>query len=199
MSDTINNVPSQQERSNTTRAALIQAGRLLFSQSGYHAVSATSVSTEAGVSKGAFYHHFSEKRDLFRAVVEALEADIANEIVASAQDQSSARDRLMAGCQSFLERAEQPDFRQICMTDAPAVLGTAEWRRIDEQYGLGLISATLTEIGIADPSSGELIARFILAVLLEAAESTATSSKQERTVIHDAALATISSIVSAHI
>jgi len=126
----------------TTRALLISA-RALFGNRGYAAVSMNDIVAQAGVTKGAVYHHFRDKRALLRAVVAELEAEIADEIRTVIADIDDPVDQLQAGCQVFLDGCLDPIARRIVLLDAPAVLGWQEAREIDMANGLGIVVALL--------------------------------------------------------
>ena len=143
---------TQAERSETTRSALIDAARELFAARGYAGVGTEEIVRAAGVTRGALYHHFDGKRDLLRAVYEALEAEIAREIAEGVTPGAGVLDTLTDGAGRFLDRCLEPEVQQIVLLDAPAVLGWEEWREIGARYGLGLIEGLLT----AGMESGEL-------------------------------------------
>jgi AcrR family transcriptional regulator len=127
------------ERARDTRAALVRAGRELFAERGYAAVGTEELVARAGVTRGALYHHFRDKRDLFRAVYEQLEQEA---VEASARDMAGIEDPvelLRAGVRSYLDACLDPAMRQIALLDAPAVLGWQEWREIGSRYALGLV------------------------------------------------------------
>jgi AcrR family transcriptional regulator len=127
------------ERARDTRAALVRAGRKLFAERGYAAVGTEELVARAGVTRGALYHHFRDKRDLFRAVYEQLEQEA---VEASARDMAGIEDPvelLRAGVRSYLDACLDPAMRQIALLDAPAVLGWQEWREIGSRYALGLV------------------------------------------------------------
>jgi len=163
---------SQEERSRATRAALIEAARRLFAERGYAAVPAEEIVTAAGVTRGALYHHFGDKRDLFRAVFEDLERSVTDEIglaIGAAGDPAAA---LAVGLATFLDVCERPAVVRLVLTDAPAVLGWAEWRSIEARHGLGLIRATLEHAagaGLLSPAPVEVLAHLVLSALIEAA------------------------------
>ena len=129
---------TQVERSEATRAALIRAGRELFGERGYANVGTEEIVARAGVTRGALYHQFADKRDLFRAVLEALEdeviARLGQEVVAKA---SSAAEALRATMSAWLDVCEEPEVQQIMLLDAPGVLGWEEWREIGHRHALG--------------------------------------------------------------
>ena len=142
---------TQRGRSEATRARLLDAARELFAVRGYADVGTEEIVRRAAVTRGALYHHFDGKRDLFRAVHERIEAGLGDEIgariAAEAAAGTDARDVLELGARAFLDACERPEIARIALVEAPAVLGWAEWREIDERYGLGLVIAAL-ELGM---------------------------------------------------
>jgi AcrR family transcriptional regulator len=143
---------TQAERSETTRAALIAAGRRLFAARGYAAVGTEEIVREAGVTRGALYHHFAGKRELLAAVYEQIESEITEQLAASVVPGASVLETLQRGADEFLDHCLEPEVQQIVLLDAPAVLGWEEWREIGARYGFGLIEA-LVKAGI---ESGEI-------------------------------------------
>ncbi|WP_328712854.1 helix-turn-helix domain-containing protein [Nocardia salmonicida] len=132
---------TQAERSASTRAGVIRAGRELFGQFGYGAVSTIAVAEAAGVSRGALYHQFGEKRDLFEAVFEDLERSLV-EVIATAVAEARAEDpiaSLIVGCLAWLQASTATEVRRIALLDAPAVLGWARWREIELRHTIGLV------------------------------------------------------------
>lgn len=150
--------PTQAERSEATRAALIAAARALFSERGYTAVSTAEIVDRARVTRGALYHHFKDKRALLEAVHEGLEAELVARIgegLAGDAPPTRAFDLLVAGTDLFLDACEEPTFARISLQEAPSVLGWQRWREIDAQYSMGLITGVLMQ-GI---QAGELRAQ----------------------------------------
>ena len=141
----------QAERSESTRARLVAAASELFAERGYGDVGTEEIVRRAEVTRGALYHHFADKRDLFRAVHETIEAELAEEIgdriAAEAEAGTDAREVLAIGARAFLDACERPEIARIALVESPAVLGWVEWREIDERYGLGLVTAAL-ELGM---------------------------------------------------
>jgi AcrR family transcriptional regulator len=135
---------TQAERSGATRAALIGAARRLFAERGYADVGTEEVVREAGVTRGALYHHFDGKRELLRAVYEEIESEIAQELAERAVPGASVLETLRLGAERFLDRCLEPEVQRIALLDAPAVLGWEQWREIGARYGLGLIAGLLT-------------------------------------------------------
>ncbi len=133
----------QAERSADTTRSLLTSARALFGERGYAAVSLNDVVVRAGVTKGAVYHHFRDKRSLLAAVVAELEAELADEIRTVIADVDDPVDQLQVGCQVFLDGCLDPIARRIVLLDAPAVLGWQEARDIDMANGLGIMVALL--------------------------------------------------------
>jgi AcrR family transcriptional regulator len=132
------------EQSEATRAALLEAARELFATRGFAAVGTEEIVQRARVTRGALYHHFRDKTDLFRAVHEQLETEMAGKIASQLAGGGAADplDLLRQGARTFLDHTTGP-LARVTLVDAPSVLGWAEWREIDERHGLGLVMAAL--------------------------------------------------------
>jgi AcrR family transcriptional regulator len=181
-------------RSEHTRAALVAAARELFLERGYANVATEEVVRRAGVTRGALYHHFEGKRDLFLAVFEEVEGELIarlGETVAQA-GQTDPLSGLRAGVDATLEAASDASFARLTLLDAPAVLGWEEWRELGARYGLGVLRAGLGaavesgEIaGPVDPLASLLLAAVEEAVLLVArAEDPDAARAQAREALH---------------
>ncbi|MEV6785752.1 TetR/AcrR family transcriptional regulator [Streptomyces sp. NPDC051098] len=115
-----------------TRQALLRESRRLFAGSGYGAVGLTEIVQAAGVTKGALYHHFNGKADLFRAVLEEMQQEVGRRVAAAADAYDDPWTQLNAGCQEFLAATTDPDIQRVLLVDGPAVLGWSQWRAMDE-------------------------------------------------------------------
>jgi AcrR family transcriptional regulator len=133
------------EQSEATRAALVAAGRKLFAKRGYANVGTEEIVRRAGVTRGALYHHFGGKKDLFEAVYEQVEADLTRTIAEGAlgAGAKSPLEAMQAATEMFLDACTEPEVQRIALLDAPAVLGWERWREIAAKYGLGLVEASL--------------------------------------------------------
>jgi AcrR family transcriptional regulator len=130
---------TQSERSAETMAALITAGVRLFGRQGYPATSVEAVAVEAGMTKGAFYHHFDGKAGLFRSVFIRQEQHLAAALSRAAAGAPDTWTALRAGCHAFLRHCLDPGIRQIVLLDGPAVLGWGAVREIEYQHTLRLL------------------------------------------------------------
>jgi len=130
-------------RSAATRAALTGAARELFTERGYAGVGTEDIVRRAQVTRGALYHHFADKRDLFRAVHELVEQEMVAAIVEAMEGVEDPVELLLVGARRFLDLCVQPEWTRIPLIDAPSVLGWLEWREVDQRYGLGLVTAGL--------------------------------------------------------
>lgn len=126
---------SNRDRSHATRAALVAAARKLFVTRGYAETGTPELVAEAGVTRGALYHHFADKRALFRAVVEAESAVVAAEIERAARPGLAPLKALAKGGAAFLEAMRVPGRTQLLLIDAAAVLGREELDAIDARHG----------------------------------------------------------------
>jgi AcrR family transcriptional regulator len=134
----------QDLRSKATRQQLVTAARALFGARGYAGVGTEEIVRAAGVTRGALYYQFRDKADLFAAVAEEVEAEIAERIAAgAARAVAGPVGALRAGAQLFLDACAEPAVERIILLDAPAVLGWEAWRDLAGRYGLGLVQLAL--------------------------------------------------------
>ncbi len=158
-------------RSEATRARLVATARRLFAERGYARVSTEEIVSEAGVTRGALYHQFKDKADLFRAVFEDVERELAERLATEALSRDDPWEAQLAGLDAFLLACGEPEIQRIALLDAPSVLGWEAWREIEAQYGLGLIVAglrNLIDIGLIPAQPVEPAAHAILGALAEA-------------------------------
>lgn len=130
-------------RSQATRRQLVRSARALFGARGFAGVGTEEIVRAAGVTRGALYHQFRDKADLFAAVAEEVEAEIAERIAAGAGTATDPVEALRAGARLFLDACAEPEVERIILLDAPAVLGWAAWRDLAGRYGLGLVQLGL--------------------------------------------------------
>jgi AcrR family transcriptional regulator len=176
---------TQAERSEATRDALIEAARALFAERGYAEVGTEEIVRAAGVTRGALYHHFGGKRDLFEAVYERVELELAQRIAtgALAASATSPLEAMRAGAEMFLQAATEPEAQRIALLDGPSVLGWDRWREIAAEHGLGLIEATLqaaVEAGAIREQPVRPLAHVLMGALDEAAMLVARADDPER-------------------
>ncbi|MDQ0377634.1 TetR/AcrR family transcriptional regulator [Amycolatopsis thermophila] len=163
---------TQEERSQSTRAALMAAARELFAERGYQAVPADEIVRAAGVTRGALYHHYGDKQGLFRAVFEELEVEVTAEVEAATKDAPDLASGLLFALKAFLDACERDECRQIALIDAPAVLGWTTWREIEAEHGLGLVVGLLDQAvgqGLLKPAPVAVLGQLVLSAVNEAA------------------------------
>ena len=136
-------VATRPDRGEATRDALLAAARALFAEHGYAGVATEEVVRRAGVTRGALYHYFRDKQDLFRAVFEQTEAEIMQTIIARVEGLTDPMEELAVGVRAFLDACGDPTLMRIGLRDAPGVLGWEEWREIGNRHGLGLVTGAL--------------------------------------------------------
>lgn len=158
---------SNRERTETSRAALVSAARSLFVGKGYADTSTPEIAAATGMTRGALYHHFSDKRDLFRAVLEREARAVAQEIATAAPAGLPARDALMAGSAAYLDAMTVPGRTRLLLVEGPAVLGPSEMQALDEANAARTLREGLeAAMGHSDETGDPVPA---LAVLLSAA------------------------------
>ena len=177
---------TQAERSEATRGALVAAARPLFAERGFAGVGTEEIVRAAGVTRGALYHHFDGKRELFEAVYVRIEVELAERIAAGALEAgaSSPLEAMRAGAEMFLDACTGAEVQQIVLLDGPSVLGWDRWREIAAEHGLGLIEATLqaaVDAGAIAAQPVRPLAHVLMGALDEAAMLVARSEDPART------------------
>jgi AcrR family transcriptional regulator len=166
-------VPTQAERTEATRGRLITTARRLFSEKGFAATSTEEILSEAGVSRGALYHHFSNKTDLFQATFEAVEEELTAKLLetATAGGETDPIRILELGFSAFLDQCVNPEVQRIVMLDAPTVLGWDTWHELDERYAFGTIKAVLAvaaETGRIDADAIDPLTHLLVGAVMQA-------------------------------
>ncbi len=183
---------TQVERSEATRGALTSAARQLIAQRGYASVGTPEIARAAGVTRGALYHQFADKRSLFAAVTEAVERDTTERLLAaiSARAPSDPLAALHLAIDAWLDACEDQEVRQILLTDAPNVLGWEAFRDLAASYRLGLTEQLLTaamDTGLLPALPVSAFAHVLLGALQEVAFAVAAepaAKDDTRQVLH---------------
>jgi AcrR family transcriptional regulator len=162
----------QAERSEATRKALVDVARRLFAKRGYADVGTEEIVRRAGVTRGALYHHFSGKEDLFRAVAEQVEEETTRKSAEAALAHQDPWEQQRAGWDAFLDACLDPAVQRIILLDAPSVLGPKAWREIASKYGLALVQfgiQSLIDAGLIAKQPVDPLAHLVIGALSEAA------------------------------
>ena len=178
---------SHAERRAATRRALLDAARALFAGKGYAEVTVEEVVRGAGVTRGALYHHFEDKRLLLRAVVEEIEDEIDALVEGAAKEAYTASgdplEAMMAGHYAFLDACSRPEVRRLVLLDGPAVLGWEEWHEIDAGHAVAQIEAglgMLVDAELMEPQPLRPLAHLLHGAVIEAALYVAVSEDAQR-------------------
>lgn len=130
-------------QSEQTRATLMRVAREMFTTLGYADTPTEELVRRAGMTRGALYHQYRDKRELFRAVFEEVERELDARVTAAALTEHDPVARLHAGVQGFLDVCLDPSVQRIVLLDGPSVLGLQTWRAIDDSFSLKQIRAAL--------------------------------------------------------
>jgi AcrR family transcriptional regulator len=175
-------VPTKAEQSEATRAALVRAAEELFAEHGFADTPTEALVQAAGVTRGALYHHFRDKGDLFRAVYEALEQRVIQQVEAAVHGLTDPLVVLRRGAEAFLDACLEPAVQRIVLLEGPTVLGWEAWHELDMAYGLGMITTVLEvamQAGVIKKAPVEPLAHILLGGLNEAAMLMASSDDPE--------------------
>jgi AcrR family transcriptional regulator len=187
----------QRVKSAATRAALIAAARARFAEAGYHATGTNDLVALASVTRGALYHHFADKEDLFEAVFRQLYDEVLQAARAAVAPLAGDPWRqLTTGITNHLRlRAESAEAQRILLIDGPAVFGWERWRELQTATLQGMVYTfrMLMDEGIIARRPAEPLAHLIVAALNDAALSIAHAPdpKAALTVFTEALLALV--------
>ena len=164
---------TQAERAAETREALIAAARPLFAAHGFAEVALETIVRAAGVTRGALYHHFADKTELFAAVFERVDSEMAARMreVVEAAGETDPLEVMRLGAGFWLDACSDPEVQRIVLVDAPAVLGWTRWTEIGNRYNIGLVRGLLAnaiEAGRIPPQPVEATAHTMLGAMREA-------------------------------
>jgi AcrR family transcriptional regulator len=172
----------REEYTEATRRALLDSAAAAFEERGFAEASLDDIARAARLTKGALYHHFAGKQELFRAVFEEVEMEMIAAVRQAGADEPDSWRRMLAGVGAFLDACLTPRYRRIALEEGPAALGWHRWREIDERYALALVRAPLARLmssGVLRRQPVDLLARVILAALTEAGMAVAAASDRE--------------------
>lgn len=164
-------MPTQVERRETTRAALLVAARELFTEKGFAATGREEIAERAGVTRGALYHHFESKQAAFEAVATELDGELAARVVAAARKTSSATEQIRRSAHAYVEACADPAVARILLTEAAAVLGSQWVRGANEAACVALLTPALDAAqreGKTIPGDSHVAAQLLLGMLNEA-------------------------------
>ncbi|MBW6422498.1 TetR/AcrR family transcriptional regulator [Rhizobium sp. XQZ8] len=168
-----------------TRAKLLAAGRKAFGNVGYAEASMDDFTAEAGLTRGALYHHFGDKKGLFAAVVSEIDAEMTQRLCEISAKAQTRWEGFVEENVGYVRMALEPEIQRIMFRDGPAVLGDpSQWPNAN-----GCIAAvarsldSLKEDGAIVAIDSEACARFVNAASSGAAQWIANSDNPEATSV----------------
>ena len=167
---------SQAERRAATRTRVLDAAEALFATAGYDATSTDAILESSGVSRGALYHHFATKQAVFEAIFQRVSEAAIERAMRGAPQLDSPLETLVQVCLRWLREVRKPTVAAILIEQGPQVLGWKRARDLEARTSLGLMIRGIERAqsaGEIDAASPELAARFLNAVLAEAALASA--------------------------
>lgn len=169
MNDESSNLKVVQGRETSQR--LLAIATQAFAGKGYAATKTDDIIAEARLTKGALYHHFASKKDLFEAVYRSAEDSVAKRIGRAIAVTEDPWEQLRLGCFAYLEACQDPGLQQIMRIDGPSVLGLKKWAEIDREYGVDRLLPALrgmSDAGVINVSSVEAFAWQLTGAMNEA-------------------------------
>lgn len=172
------------EASQATIGQLMTVSRALFTEKGYNKTSLEEIVDTIGMTRGALYHHYKNKKELFRAVLLQIQEEIGQKVAKEATQSDDLWEQLVVGSITFVKEACKPDVRQILLVDGPSIIGWQDWREMDEghsQHHLQQQLELLQENGILQT----LDCRFMTALISGGLNELALCLAEQETTVLD--------------
>lgn len=153
-----------------TRTTLLVTARRVFSEHGYANTSMDDLTAQAGLTRGALYHHFGDKQGLLAAVVAQIDAEMDQRLQAISDAAEDEWEGFRGRCRAYLEMALEPQIQRIVLRDARAVLGGAS--PDSQRYCVASMQRLIERLiqrGIVAPADPQALASLIYGSLAEAA------------------------------
>lgn len=172
---------TRSEKVEETKARLVAAARQAFATQGYAAASMDDLTAEAGLTRGALYHNFGDKKGLLQAVIDQIDAEMLVRMRAAGEG-LPPWDAFVAEGVAYIEMSLEPEIQRIMLLDGPAVLGDpSRWPnqtaclRTTTQMIQALIDDELVK-----PMNAEAAAHLVNGAALNAALWVAAADEPER-------------------
>ncbi|MDT8851204.1 TetR/AcrR family transcriptional regulator [Pantoea dispersa] len=167
------------EQVEETRGKLIAAARRAFAQKGYSEASMDDLTAAAGLTRGALYHNFGDKKGLLQAVIDQIDGEILEQMRAAGQQYHTRWHAFLAEAITYIEMSLEPEVQRIMLLDGPAVLGDpSRWpNQTACLRTTAVMLAELIEEGTVKPVDTEAAAQLVNGAALNAALWIATADE----------------------
>ncbi|KRP48229.1 DNA-binding transcriptional regulator, AcrR family [Pseudomonas libanensis] len=151
-----------------TRARLIASARRAFATQGYANTSMDDFTAQAGLTRGALYHHFGDKKGLLAAVVAQLDREMDERLQRISEQAAEPWSGFCERCRAYLRMAQDPEIQRIVLQDAPAVLGNTGPQQ-DCVESLRQLLEALMQAGLMPQAPSQALAQMINGSLVNTA------------------------------
>jgi len=171
----------REENAEATRIALIQQASILFAKNGFNNTSLSNIAEQARVSKGAVYHHFVSKEDIFSACYRKQAEEVSAAVGKVKQSDDIWLDTIKQ-CKVYLDCAMTDDGIGIPIQEAISILGWTNWRKLDEECTMGLLIQTIDKLKAKEllkPYTTSILVDAIYGILINANMSLVTAKNKK--------------------
>ena len=179
-----------------TRRDIIRAARTLFTDKGFAQSTTNEIARGAGVTEGAFFHHFKGKQDLFAEVVRQLQKEFDRAVFEAAIKAPAGMTQFLAGARASLQLCQNPEYLRIVLIDAPGILGSMQWKEIDSALALEAIEPALVLLAENKPVSKSRLRATALTILGLLNESCFALARNDSVIAEDDIIDAIEAILN---
>lgn len=179
-----------------TRRDIIRAARTLFTDKGFAQSTTNEIARGAGVTEGAFFHHFKGKQDLFAEVVRQLQKEFDRAVFEAAIKAPAGMTQFLAGARASLQLCQKPEYLRIVLIDAPGILGSMQWKEIDSALALEAIEPALLLLVENKPVSKSRLRATALTILGLLNESCFALARNDSVIAEDDIIDAIEAILN---
>lgn len=116
-----------------TKQNIIETARTKFKSKGYFKTSLQEIADEIGLTRGALYHNFKDKKEIFLEVIKIIQKEIGDYVENKTEEIDDSWEQLVIGCVAFVEKAVDKDIVKILLIDGPSVISWESWKHLDTQ------------------------------------------------------------------
>ncbi len=129
-----------------TRSKILEIAREKFVKKGFRNTSLKEIVEEIGLTRGAFYHHFKNKEEIFYELIKLIQGELGEYVANRSMESDEPWEQLITGCVAFIEKAIDKDLMKILLVDGPSIISWEAWKELDSENSESHLREHLLEL-----------------------------------------------------